>query len=282
MGTYDTIFFCKISIYTGSLDSDLTLSSQNSSPGSSPPSSPKMFPSHPSHHQAMDEAQQQQQQQQPPQHPHHQHQQHQQHPQQRLRVTMPTVTQQSSLNTPLPQSAGSPTAGINWILPSPDRSFYGPLFGILTPTSQPQQLSFSNDPQSAGGSQFSSHSEFSFDPYILTEDPLRQPAPPQQQQQPQQQPPPQQAPQQQPSQQNKYHPWATPEFEQTSQDQLPVIPKQEPFTDFCTGGPSSVETSSSQDNSGGPASVGLAEYNPSTSKGHEILSQVIIPSFHLS
>lgn len=268
---------------TGSLDSDLTLTPNNNSPSSSPPSSPKMFPSH---HHPLDDPhshnQQQQQQQQQQLHPQQQHaqqqQQHHHHPgqQQRLRVTMPQVNQQQqqgqqSLNTPLPQSAGSPTGGINWILPSPDRTFYAPLFGILTPTSQPQQLTFNTDSPNSASQFGGSQSEFSFDPSCIsmTDDPFRQQ---QQQQQPQQQQQQQQQSQQQ-VQQPKYHPWATSDFDQSTQEQL-VIPKQEPFAEYCTGGPPSVETTASHDSSATQQSVGLAEYNPSTSKGHEILSQV--------
>jgi early growth response protein 1 len=180
---------------------------------------------------------------------------------------MPTVTQQqqgqSSLNTPLPQSAGSPTGGINWILPSPDRTFYAPLFGLMTPTSQPQ-LSFSTESPNSTSQFVSSQSEFSFDPSCIsmTDDPFRQ----QTQQQTQQQ--------QQQQQQPKYHPWATSDqFDQSTQEQL-VTPKQEPFAEYCAGGPPSVETTASHDSSATQQSVGLAEYNPSTSKGHEILSQV--------
>ena len=227
------------------------------------------------HHQSLEEAQQHMQQQQQSgdqqQHLHHHH--HLPQHVQRLRVTMPTVSQQqqqSSLNTPLPQSGGSPTSGINWILPSPDRTFYAPLFGILTPNSQAQQISFSPDVQGSAGviAQFgASPTEFSFDHCTsLLDDSFRT----QQQQQQQQQV-------QQPNQQQqKYHPWpSSSDFDQGEQEL--VIPKQEPFTEFCSGGPHSVEGSSQEPQSStsvASSSVGLAEYNPSTSKGHEILSQV--------
>lgn len=48
-----------------------------------------------------------------------------------------------------------------------------------------------------------------------------------------------------------------------------VVPKQEPF-----GSPGEVQQQQQQQQQGGQFAVQLAEYNPSTSKGHEILSQV--------
>ena len=205
----------------------------------------------------------------------------------RLRVTMPSVTQQSSLNTPLPPgSADTPTStGLNWLLPSPDRAFYAPLFSILTPTCTPSGV-FTDSSNTPTG--FSSHTEFSFDPCISLDDPFRSSAGQQGSSSVSQQGTGQEGADKQQQQQQYHGGWGAQEFETQpsssgQHDDSLIIPKQEPsFSEFCAGvsgpqEPSPSSSSSHQDMAAAAAAaaaVGLAEYNPSTSKGHEILSQV--------
>nr|CAD7194875.1 unnamed protein product [Timema douglasi] len=171
-------------------------------------------------------------------------------------------------------SSGSPNP---WLLPSPDKTLFQPMFGLLQSSSQQSAPSPQQYPPSATPSPATPHYEdprsqeqllalgldcaalkqqqYSCEESIYRQQGLVAPTP-------------------------KYQ-WLDPqtvsEYTGGSSSNLSVagpsgiVPKQEPFS-VCSGG--DVQQQQQPSFSGATSAVQLAEYNPSTSKGHEILSQV--------
>nr|CAD7457028.1 unnamed protein product [Timema tahoe] len=171
-------------------------------------------------------------------------------------------------------SSGSPNP---WLLPSPDKTLFQPMFGLLQSSSQQSAPSPQQYPPSATPSPAAPHYEdprsqeqllalgldcaslkqqqYSCEESIYRQQGLVAPTP-------------------------KYQ-WLDPqtvsEYTGGSSSNLSVagpsgiVPKQEPFS-VCSGG--DVQQQQQPSFSGATSAVQLAEYNPSTSKGHEILSQV--------
>lgn len=181
--------------------------------------------------------------------------------------------------------AHSPSAVNQWLLSSGDKPMYPSMFGLLQGTSQSPQQQYPSATPSPAGTQYDDRSQA--EQLMLTMDctsniPLKQPpsypscsATSTSLQLDMQQPDLVYSRVGQPlvASATKYQ-WDTQDYgspQNASALVVPgsssLIPKQEPFSASCSG-------DLGQSSSSSYAGVQLAEYNPSTSKGHEILSQV--------
>lgn len=179
-------------------------------------------------------------------------------------------------NSGLPQSPSNSNNLNHWLLPSPDKNLFPPIFGLLPQQSQsphPQHPSASGSPASTAHYDDRSqqpHVEFlglSIDSVSLKQPPAYQPCGSDQDlmyqrvNQPMMHSP-----------GGKYQWLDSPDYNSSIVVPGPsgLVPKQEPaYSNLpCS------QIGEVQSPGGHNYSVNLAEYNPSTSKGHEILSQV--------